>query len=142
MAKRKPKEKPPAATSVIPDYIENAPLVRKHKVTKRKLPSYTEAMMLLHAPEVQRLFWRAMIEGLTNGDKDFVRMAGEVFELVKRGGGISVTQQVLNQTAMAGTQDAVSGYDSFVRQLSAARGGQTLPPPGQIIDAVRPADGD
>jgi hypothetical protein len=134
------KAKPPAPANAIPDYIVNAPLVRKKKIAKKQLPSYTEAMMLLHAPELQRLFWQAMIKGVTEGDKEFVRMTGEIFELLKKGGGVSVVQQTFNQTAMSGTQDAISGYDTFVRQLAIARSTPALPEP-QIID-VRPAEGD
>lgn len=138
---RKPKKDPAAPASVIPDYIENSPLLRKTKVTKRKLPSYTEAMLLLHMPEMQRKFFKALLTGLDACDKDFVRMAGEICEHLKRGGGISVTQQVLNQTAMAGTQDAVYGYDALVRRLAEARSGQPLPSPGVVdAEAVRPAD--
>jgi hypothetical protein len=101
-------------------------------------------MMLLHAPEAQRLFWQALLGGMQAGDKDFVRMGGEIFGLVQKAGGITVTQQLLQQNVVAGAQSPVMGYDAFVRSLAEARAGHTLPPPSEVIDVeareVRPAD--
>jgi hypothetical protein len=124
--------------NVIPDYIAQSKLLRRNKVTKKSLPSYTEAMMLLHAPEAQRLFWKALLEGLDSRDKEFVRMAGEIFELLKKGPGISITQQILQQN-LSGNNGTAMGFDAFVRQLAEARSGHPLPPPAGAID-VRPAD--
>ena len=128
--------------SVVPEYIQQSRLLQRRKLNKRKLPSYTEAMMLLHAPEAQRLFWKALLEGLTNGDKEAVRMTGEVFDLLKRGGGFTITQQLFQQNAVAGPTSPVLGFDALVRRIAEAKAGHALPMPTEdaaIVD-VHPVD--
>jgi hypothetical protein len=126
--------------SVIPEYVQQARIMQKRRVTKRRLPSYTEAMMLLHAPEAQRLFWKALLEGLNSGDREAMRMTGEIFDLVKKGGGISITQNLLQQNAVAGATSPVVGFDAFARQLAEKRAGHALPAPQDDIIDVHPVD--
>ena len=130
---------PPTPAGAVPEYVQAARLMQRRKVTKRQLPNFTEAMMLLHAPEAQRLAWKALLEGAAAGDKDFVRMALEIFEILKaKGGGISVTQQILQQNAIAGADAPVIGCDAFIRQLAEARAGRALPAP-EVVDVAAEA---
>lgn len=126
--------------SAVPSYIQEAPIMRRRKITKRRLPSYAEAMMLLHAPEALRLFWKSLLEGESAGDKDSVRMVGEIFEYLKRGGGISIVQQMLQQNAVAGATSPVIGFDAFARSLAEARAGHALPPPAEDVITVHPVE--
>ena len=139
-SKRKAKATEEEPASVVPEYIQHSRLLQRRRVTKRKLPSYTEAMLLLHTPEVLRLFWEATIDGLKNRDKDIVKMVGEAVDYVKKGG-ITITQQVLNNNVAAGIEAPVKGFDAFARELAEARAGHALPPPAEIID-VHPADSE
>jgi hypothetical protein len=136
------KKKAIADNGVVPAYVQASKLLQRHKVTKRTLPSYTEAMMMLHAPESLRLFWKALMEGMDSGDEKFVRLCAEVFDLVKKGGGITITQQLLQQNVAAGELAPVQGYDSLVRKLAEVRAEaaaeKALPSPSVI--EIRPAD--
>jgi hypothetical protein len=139
-SKRKAKATEEEPASVVPEYIQHSRLLQRRRVTKQKLMDYTEAMKLLHTPEVLRLFWEAVINGLNNGDKDIVKMVGEVFDYVKKGG-INITQQMLNNNMPAAIEPRVKGYDAYVRELAEARAGHALPPPEEIIDGdVHPVD--
>jgi hypothetical protein len=138
--------KPATPESAVPDYIQQAPLLSRRKITKRKLPTFTEAMLLLHAPEAIRLYWEALLIGLKERDKSALEAVGEIFNYVKGRGGplVSVTQQMLQQNTVAGPDSPVIGFDAFARQLAEARAGHALPPPeDDVIDIqpVRPADG-
>ena len=141
MARKNGKPKDPAAKWALPDYITGSRVLQRRKVTKRQLPTFTEQMMLLHAPEAQRLFWQALLKGLERGDKDCMRMMGEIAELLKRGGGITVTQQILNQNAAAGETAPVVGFDAFARQLAEARAGHLLPSPRDVVDLAPQSTG-
>ena len=114
--------------------------MQRRKITKRQLPTFTEQMMLLHAPEAQRLFWKGLIEGLSRGDTKTMEMMADIFKLIQRGGGISITQQILNNQTAAGETAPVVGFDAFVRQLTEARTGHALPAPEVIDVEVRSAD--
>lgn len=135
------KKKPPAPPeSAVPDYLKQTRLYQKRKVTKRKLPSFTEAMLLLHAPEALRLYWEALLEGLKARDKNALEAAGEIFAYVKgKGMSINVTQAMMQQNAVAGETSPVVGYDAFIRQLKEARAERALPEPAPAID-VHPVD--
>ncbi len=140
LVKRRTKKAPAPVPSAVPDYVQLSSVYQRKKVTKRKLPSFVEAMMLLHAPEVQRLFWKALMNGLTTGDKDFVRMAGEIFDVIKRGPGISVTQQIMQQNVAASVDSPVIGFDALTRQLAEARSGHALSAPVIDVQKVHPVD--
>ena len=128
------------APSAVPEYVQQSRLLQRRKITKRKLPTFAEAMLLLHAPEALRLYWEAMLEGLKARDKSALEAAGEIFNYVRgKGINLTVTQQLLNQNAVAGTSGPVIGTDAFLRQLAEARAGHALPAPAEIVD-IRPAD--
>jgi hypothetical protein len=138
--KRKPNpiDPPPSA---VPEYVQQSRLLQRRKITKRKLPTFAEAMLLLHAPEALRLYWEAMLEGLKARDKGALEAAGEIFNYVRgKGINLTVTQQLLNQNAVAGPNAPIIGADAFIRQLAEARGGHALPPPADPIVDIRPAD--
>ena len=133
------------APSAVPEYVQQSRLLQRRKVTKRKLPTFAEAMLLLHAPEALRLYWEAMLEGLKARDKSALEAAGEIFNYVRgKGINLTVTQQLLNQNAVAGPNAPIIGADAFIRQLAEARGGHALPAPTQVVDVIpeniRPAD--
>jgi hypothetical protein len=135
------KNKTPPSANVVPEYIQNSNLLNKRKITKRKLPSYTEAMLLLHTPEVLRLYFEATLEGLKAGDKDVIKMVGEMYDYVKRGGGITLNQQILNNNVAAGETAPVVGFDAFARRLAEARAGHALPAAAEMTTIeVHPAD--
>jgi hypothetical protein len=140
VAKRK--AKPIEPKSAVPEYVQESAVFQRRKVTKRKLPSFTEAMLLLHAPEALRLYWAALLEGLKARDKNALDAAGEIFNYVRgKGINLSVTQQLLQQNVAAGEQSPVIGFDAFARQLAEARAGRSLPPPpDSVVVEVRPAD--
>lgn len=129
------KTKPqPAPASAVPEYVQSSRLMQRRKVTKRQLPSYTEAMLLLHAPEALRLWWEAVLEGLQRRDKHAMEMAGEVFNYIRgKGVSLNVTQQLFQQNAVAGPDAPVIGCDAFIRQLAEARAGHALPAP-EVVD--------
>ena len=144
MSKRKPNPVAPAP-SAVPEYVQQSRLLQRRKITKRKLPTFAEAMLLLHAPEALRLYWEAMLEGLKARDKGALEAAGEIFNYVRgKGINLTVTQQLLNQNAVAGPNSPVVGFDAFARQLAEARAGHALPAPSDVIDVtpenIRPAD--
>lgn len=124
----------------VPDYIQAAPIMQRRKLTKRRLPSFTEAMTLLHMPELQRKFWKALFEMLDAGDKEGLRSAGEIIGLLEKRGGINVTQQMMAQNVAAGPTSPVMGFDAFARQLAEARAGHALPPPADDVVDVHPVD--
>lgn len=131
-ARRKKVEPKPNA---VPDYVQQSPLLQRRKITKRKLPSFTEAMLLLHAPEALRLYWEAILEGLKARDKTALDAAGEIFNYVRgKGINLSVSQQILQQNVAAGEQSPVMGYDALIRQIQEARSGRPIPPPQEAID--------
>lgn len=123
------------APSILPEYLTNARLLKRKKVKKNQLSGFTEQMMLLHAPESQRLFWKALIEGLASGDKESMRMAADIFKLIQKGGGMTVVQQMYSSTATVsaeGTQ--IKGFDAFVRAIHEQRtGAPLLPPPAEDV---------
>jgi hypothetical protein len=127
-------------SSAVPAYVQDSKILQKRKVTKRTLPSFTEAMMLLHAPEAQRLAWAALLNGADAGNKEAVRTILEIFGLVQKSGGFTLNQQILQQNAAAGVESPVKGFDAFTRELAEARAGHALPPPSEVIVEVRPAD--
>ena len=134
------KKKPVSATSPVPEYIQQAPLLNKRKITKRKLPSYAEAMLLLHAPEMLRLFFEASFAAIKAGDKDIIKMTAEMFDYIKKNG-LTINQNILQNNAAAGPESPVKGFDAFARELAEARAGHVLPPPTVIEGAiVHPAD--
>ena len=139
---RKGKTGEQASSSAVPDYVQQSRVYQRRRVTKRKLPSFTEAMLLLHAPETLRLFWKAINEGLAKRDKVALEMTGEMFSYVRgKGINLNLTQQMLQQNHAAGPESPVIGTDAFLRQLAEARAGRALPPPPEVIDVdVRPAD--
>ena len=99
-------------------------------------------MFLLHVPEMSRLYFEAIFEGLKVRDKAALEHAGEMLTYVQRKGfSINIAQQLLQQNTAAGAASPVTGFDALVRQLAAARGdnGNALPEPAATID-VRPAD--
>jgi hypothetical protein len=135
---------PGPVSSAVPEYVQQSRLLQRRKVTKRKLPTFAEAMLLLHAPEALRLYWEAMLEGLKARDKGALEAAGEIFNYVRgKGINLTVTQQLLNQNAVAGPNSPVVGFDAFARQLAEARAGHALPSP-DVVDVlpenIRPAD--
>jgi hypothetical protein len=137
----KRKSNPPQLTSAVPEYVQQSRLLQRRKITKRKLPTFAEAMLLLHAPEALRLYWEAMLEGLKARDKGALEAAGEIFNYVRgKGINLTVTQQLLNQNAVAGPNAPIIGADAFIRQLAEARGERALPPPTAPIVDIRPAD--
>jgi hypothetical protein len=98
-------------------------------------------MLLIHMPELQRRFYEALLSRLAAGDKDAIRVTGEMMKVIERGG-ISITNQMLNQNVAAGETAPVKGFDTLVRELAEKRGGtQALPSPAsdQVI-TIRPAD--
>lgn len=129
---RKKKSAAPAPGSVVPEYVQQNKLLQKRNVTKRTLPTFTEAMLLLHAPELLRKYFEALLAGLNSGDKAALEQVGEIFNFV-RGKGINVnlTQQMLNQTAAASPESPVIGYDAFTRRLAEQRA--ALPAPTNVI---------
>lgn len=143
---RKPKSKPPETpASAVPESVKQSRVYQRRKVTKRKLPSFTEAMMLLHAPEALRLYWEALLEGLKRGDKYALEAAGEIFNYVRgKGINLNLTQQMMAQNVAAGEQSPVVGFDAFARRLAEARAGHALPPPAEVLQLeaaeVRPAE--
>lgn len=133
------KNKPPAepAKSPVPEYVQQSRVYQRKKVTKRKLPSFEEAMFLIHVPEMSRLYFEAVFEGLKARDKTALEHAGEMLSYVQRKGiNINVAQQMMAQNVAAGEQAPVMGYDALVRSIAEAR---ALPAPAEVID-VRPAD--
>ena len=150
--KRKPNPPDPAPPSAVPEpppsavpgYVQQSRLLQRRKITKRKLPTFAEAMLLLHAPEALRLYWEAMLEGLKARDKGALEAAGEIFNYVRgKGINLTVTQQLLQQNSGAVLNGSVIGTDAFLRQLAETRAGHTLPSP-DVIDVepenIRPAD--
>jgi hypothetical protein len=111
---------------------------QRRKVTKRKLPSFEAAMFLLHVPELSRLYFDAIYEGLKDRDKTCLEHAGEMLNYVQRKGfNINIAQQLLQQNVAAGAQSPVMGFDAFARQLAEARAGHALPPPAEIVEVHR-----
>ena len=141
----KRKSNPPGPVqSAVPEYVQQSRLLQRRKVTKRKLPTFAEAMLLLHAPEALRLYWEAMLEGLKARDKSALEAAGEIFNYVRgKGINLTVTQQLLNQNAVAGPNAPNIGTDAFLRRLAETRAGHALPSP-DVIDVepenIRSAD--
>jgi len=127
------------APSALPEYLTKSRLLRKKKIGKSQLSGFTEQMMLLHAPESQRLFWKALIEGLSIGDKEAMRMAADIFKLIQKGGGMTVVQQMYSATSTVSSEGTqIQGFDQFVRSVHEARtGAKMLPPPA---DDVRVSD--
>lgn len=113
----------------LPEYLAKASIMRRRRVSSRKLDQFTEQMMLLHAPEAQRRFWKSLLDGLERGDKESMRMAGEIFKLLQKGGGFNVTQQLLNANMAATADSPVIGFDALARKLAERRAGHALPAP-------------
>lgn len=133
--RRKKSDQEALNTSVVPEYIQAAPLLNRRKITKRKLPSFTEAMLLLHAPEALRLYWEAIFNGLKKGDKTALEAAGEIFNYTRgKGINLNLTQQMMANNVAAGEQAPVMGYDALVRNIAEARAGHTLPAPATVIE--------
>jgi hypothetical protein len=140
MPRKSAKKKPPSATSVIPEYVQQSRVYQRKKVTKRKLPSFEEAMFLIHVPEMARLYFKAIYEGLQERDKVALEHAGEMLQYVQRKGfSINVAQQMLAQNVAAGETSPVVGFDAFARQLAEARAGHALPPPPEVLE-LAPAE--
>jgi hypothetical protein len=141
--RQKPKVKPSAVPdSPVPEYIQKSGLYQLNKVTKRKLPSFEEAMLLLHIPEMARAYLKAVLGGLAVREKTALDHAGRILNYVQdKGFNISVTQQMLQQNTVAGVESPVIGFDAFARRLAEQRAGHALPSP-EVIDSVpvRPAD--
>lgn len=127
-------------SDVIPEYVRESRLYQRRKVAKRKLPSFEEAMFLLHVPEMARLYFRAIYEGLKERDRVALEHAGEMLQYVQRKGfNINVAQQMLANNVAAGENSPVTGFDALVRQLAEARAGHALPAPAEVLD-IRPAE--
>jgi hypothetical protein len=129
---------PPVAQSAVPEYIQQAKVYKRRKLSKRKVGSFEEAMLLLHLPELARGYFSSLLEGLKARDKSALDHTGQILNYVQqRGLNISVTQQLLQQNTVAGPDSPVVGYDAFVRRLGEARGGEL--PSGNVI-TVEPND--
>ena len=141
MAARRKAAAPAAPpVSAVPEYIQQARVYQRKKITKRKLPSFEEAMFLLHVPELAREYFGAILEGLKVRDKTALEHAGEMLNYVQRKGfNINVSQQLLQQNQVAGEQSPVMGFDALARQLAEARAGHALPAPPPAID-IHPVD--
>lgn len=135
MAKSK---KPVNTASPVPEYIQQSKVYTKRKITKRKLPSFTEAMLLLHTPELLRQYFEALLAGAKRRDKTSLDHIGEMFSFI-RGKGISInlTQAMMQNNVAAGDTAPVQGFDAFVRALKEKRAAAQLEaaPEGQVIDA-------
>ena len=139
-----PQRKKPAAApalSAVPEYVQQSRVYQRKKVTKRKLPSFEEAMLLLHIPELSRKYLKAVLEGLELRDKTALEHAGEMLNYVQRKGfNINIAQQMLQQNQAAGEAAPVMGFDAFARQLAESREGHALPPPpADLTIDVEPA---
>jgi hypothetical protein len=141
-AKKKAAAKKVPTAPVVPDYVRDSRVYQKRTVTKRKLPSFQEAMYLLHVPEMAREYFAAVLAGLKAGDKTALEHAGEMLTYVQRRGfNINIAQQMLQQNAVAGADSPVIGCDAFLRRLADERAGHALPAPVVIEQTeLRPAE--
>lgn len=136
MGRPRKKEAPPAPPqSVVPEVVRNARAYKRQRVNSRQLPTFQEAMLLLHAPEVLRTYWEGILEAMRRGDKWAYEQAAEIHTYIKsKGINLSLTQQMMNNHVAAGETAPVIGYDALVRQIAEARAQRAIPAPAEVID--------
>lgn len=116
--------------SVLPEYLAKSRLLKRRRVKKNQLSAFTEQMMLLHAPESQRVLWQTLIQKAGEGNMEAVKILADIFKLVQKGGGMNFIQQMYSSTATGSAEGMqVKGFDSFVRSVTESRNGGALPPP-------------
>lgn len=116
------------SNSAVPAYIKESRVYMRKTVTKRKLPSFEEAMLLLHIPELAREYFSAILGGLKVRDKTALHHAGKMLSYVEdKGFNITIAQQMLTQNAVAGADSPVMGFDAFIRHQAELRAGHALP---------------
>lgn len=127
----KPKaENPP----VLPEYILNAPVMKKTHVSRKSLPRFQEQMHLVHAPMMLRTYYEALTGLAVAKDMAALRLIGEMFGLVKERGGVSVNTQILQANLTSGQ---ATDFDSLIRQISDSRAHAVpliQPPPAMPIE--------
>ena len=137
---RKPKSERPVKPGELPHYVTDSKLLQRQKVTKRTLPGFSEAMMLVHTPALLREWFAALYRKVQDGDIKALQIVGEMYTYTKaKGINISVTQGMLQQNVAAGEQSPVIGFDAFARRLAEQRAGHALPPADDVVE-LRPAE--
>ena len=144
VAQKKPKHKVAkgaAAPDVIPEHVLQSRLMRRKKVTKRQLPIFTEAMLLLYTPSLLRHYFTSLAKGAHRGDKDSMDKIAKMYNFIPGGNGVQVniSQQMVQQNAVAGPTAPVQGFDAFARSLAEARASNILQAEAEVME-LRPAE--
>ena len=105
-------EKPPE----LPDFLQMAPVLAKRKLRRNGLSKYQEQLHQAYAPALLPLYYRQLYELLSKGDKEAMRIMGDLYNLVQSRGGVNVTTQLFNAN-MNGQNSPVT-MDSIIRRLS------------------------
>lgn len=105
-------EKPPE----LPDFLQMAPVLAKRKLRRNGLAKYQEQIHQAYAPALLPLYYRQLYELLSKGDKEAMRIMGDLYNLVQSRGGVNVTTQLFNAN-MNGQGSPVS-MDAIIRRLS------------------------
>jgi len=105
-------EKPPE----LPDFLQMAPVLAKRKLRRNGLAKYQEQIHQAYAPALLPLYYRQLYELLSKGDKEAMRIMGDLYNLVQSRGGVNVTTQLFNAN-MNGQNSPVT-MDSIIRRLS------------------------
>jgi hypothetical protein len=111
----------------LPEYLENAPLLKRTGVRRGKLSKYLEQMLLLMTPELTGLFFRQLRVGVRDGDRESMRMLAEMFGYVKRSQGVNIVTTI-QQNSIAAMPLTTFSMDRIVRELEAGRTTIDLPP--------------
>lgn len=123
----------PPPPAQIPDFIKNAPVLSKQRLRRGQLAKYKEQLNQAYAPALLPLYYQKVHELLQRGDKEALRIMGDLYSLVEAKGGVNVNTQVFN-SAVAGGQQPVS-MDMIIRRLSEQKQQSAIDIPAQ-------ADGD
>jgi hypothetical protein len=124
-----PEPTPPYA---LPEYLTNSKLLKKRRVKKHQLPSYTEAMALLHAPTAQAVAWKTLIEKAEAGNLDAVKVILDIFKLIPKGGGMTIVQQTYASTGAVSVEGRqIKNADAFIRSIHEQRASALLSAPAE-----------
>lgn len=118
-------KKPPE----LPEFLSQSPILAKTRVKRNGLAKYQEQIHQAYAPALLPLYYRKLYELLSKGDREALRIMGDIYGLVQAKGGINVTNQLFN--ANMNGQAPVT-MDSIVRRICEK--------PPEVIDA-EPTDG-
>lgn len=116
-------------TSVLPPEIANSRVLRKKRLKQDELPGYVQELLRLFTPALLPAWFETLIRLVQAGDPKALRLVAEMYSLVQKHGGVSITNMML--AAQAPGDKQIVAFESIINQLEASsvRQVEALPTP-------------